>query len=89
MIMVSGMADLLVDYFASVFTEDDLNKPLPDCPRLEAAVGFECVEFSTEKIVRAINTFRWNTSPGADCITATVLRRMSDVVAPILGGHLH
>ena len=83
-----AMANELNKYFSSVFVVDSEEVALPKVNRLHHAPGIEYVDFSTDNVLRAIDTFKSNTSCGPDGISARILKEFKDIIAPILSNIL-
>ena len=77
------MAEILNNFFASVFTKEDLsNTPARDS---ETDVRLENVVFTTNKIREKIKGLKTNSAPGPDGITVSLLQTArEELLAPLL-----
>ena len=78
-----GMAEVLNNYFTSVFSKEDPNNvPTPD--RLPSASVLSDMNFSIAQVKNKLDKLKHNSAPGPDNITARFLRINSESVAPAL-----
>ena len=68
-----GMANILNDFFSSVFTVDDNTNPTPERQNFETVI--ENFEVTFKDIEIAIDATKAGKAPGPDTITSTVLKK--------------
>ena len=68
-----GMANILNDFFSSVFTVDDNTDPTPERQNFETVI--ENFEVTFKDIEIAIDATKAGKAPGPDTITSTVLKK--------------
>lgn len=77
------MADILNEYFASVFT-DEGSGPVPEEDAMDFASDLSDVRITVEKIKEKIRKLRPSSAPGPDKIGPGLLQQLQDEIAPIL-----
>lgn len=73
-------AELLNDYFASVFTAESNNPPLPD-PGHRFQASLINVDFNPEELTKKLKALNPSKSPGLDNLHPRVLGEVADVIA--------
>ena len=73
-------AELLNNYFSSVFTIDDGCCPTLPC-HIVRGESLTSVSFTASKVVRKLGKLKAGTAPGPDGIQATLLKRASESIA--------
>ena len=75
------MAEMLNEFFSSVFTDEDLtNVPTPE-QKYHGNFPLHNVEITVEKVKSKIDSLRMGAAPGPDGITPRLLRSISDSIA--------
>jgi hypothetical protein len=74
-------ADILAEYFASVYTEEVL--PIP-CLAKRTQASLSSVDFTTDVVKKSILKLKRGSAPGPDCIHTDVLIESCDTIAPSL-----
>jgi hypothetical protein len=77
------MANVLNDYFASVFT-DEGEGPVPEEDPMEYGEELTNMEITVEKIASKIKKLRPSSAPGPDKIGPGLLQQLQTEVTPIL-----
>jgi hypothetical protein len=77
------MADILNEYFASVFT-DEGSGPVPEEDTMDFAPELSDVEMSVDKITAKIKKLRPSSAPGPDKIAPGLLQQLQAEIALIL-----
>jgi hypothetical protein len=83
---VSGdeeMANVLNNYFASVFT-DEGDIQLPEEEQMEWRTSLSDIQINTAKVAKKIRDLRSSSAPGPDQIVPALLQELTKEVAPIL-----
>ena len=79
-----GMANLLNDYFTSVFNVDDPTQPLPDIEQLNYNEQLNDINITVRDVERQIDKLKKGKAPGPDGITTSILKKLkSSVVKPL------
>ena len=82
-----GMSKLLNNYFASVFTEEDVQN-MPEMPAsnfTKEFVKLEDIEISEEIVIKSIDRMKPNKAAGVDGLTTTFIKEIKlEVVKPMV-----
>jgi len=70
------MASTLIDYFASVFTQEDSSTQLPTAATLNEENFIEVFIFMESEILLTINKLKVNKTPGPDNISPRILKEI-------------
>ena len=82
----AGMADLLNNHFASVFTEEDVSE-IPGMEiRYEGTMPLRKIVITEEIVRKKIKKLNPNKSPGPDGFHPRVIKEVEDEIAPHLSG---
>ena len=72
-----GKADLLNDFFCSVFTEERTND-IPNCDATDSSTFLGSIEFTKEKVLKKLKNIDSSKSGGPDGIRANVLKELAE-----------
>ena len=76
------MAELLNEYFASVFTVEDTNSIVVPSPSVAGTIqGLNICEFTEDNIIRTLDTTKVNKTPGPDRISPRVLKETKNQIS--------
>ena len=79
-----GMADLLNNYFSSVYTRDDPTQQVPQLGQRAINENLDNIVITREDVSKRIDALKVGKSPGPDGISTNILKRLKDsVVHPL------
>jgi len=77
------MAVILNDYFASVFTKEDLSN-VPSCNSVESNTCLNSVEITEDKVKKAVSKLQDNKAAGTDGLNSTFVKNcIEGIVSPV------
>ena len=76
-----GKAELLVNYFSSVFTKEPQNDEMPFFEKRNYLNELDDIDITRDMVLKKLQKLKTDKSPGPDCIHPRVLKEVSEAIA--------